>query len=77
MRLKIKEIVINDKSLLIKKMIIVDDDNNEVKEVEFNNELIKFLKCLEININDYFSIMEMKKKNPEFTKLINNFELKI
>ena len=76
MRLVFTEVTISDEGILISKANIIDETTGEVFRIaKLTPELALFLKSVEINIDDYMTFQEMKKKNPALTKLVSTFNL--
>lgn len=75
-RLIFKEISIENDKIVVSKASIIDaESGEEIRIAKPTLELISLLSIVEIELDDYFHIQEMKKKNPNFTKLINTFKL--
>ena len=75
-RLKITTAEITDDGILIRSIAIIDGVSGEtIKVAKLTPELLEFLKCTEIVVDDYFKIMAAKKRNPDFAKLCNTFQL--
>jgi hypothetical protein len=75
-RLIIGDAEITDEGILIKSFEIIDGENGEwIKTAQINDDLLKLLKTIEIDLSHYVNIKKMKEKNPNFTKLINQFKL--
>lgn len=75
-RLIIGDAEITSEGILIKSLEIIDGENGEwIKTAQINDDLLKLLKTIEIDLSDYVNIKKMKEKNPNFTKLINQFKL--
>lgn len=75
-RLIIKQAKLTDEGILIRTIEIIDSISGEiVKITKLTPELLEFIKMIEIDIDYYFDIQEMKKKNPNFRKLIQSFKL--
>ena len=76
LRLIIKTIEVTESGLLIRSMEIIDSETGEtVKPTKLTPELAEYLKMIEIDVSGYFEAIEMKKKNPNFTKLCDTFKL--
>jgi len=76
-KLIIKEIEWTDKGLLITKCSILDCENDkEMRIAKLTPELIKLFKSIEIGLDDYLKFIEMVNINPNFKKLITDFNLK-
>ena len=75
-RLVIKTAEITPEGILIRSMEIIDGESGEnIKIAKLTPELLEYLKLIEISVDDYFKVQEMKKKNPAFTKLCETFKL--
>ena len=76
-RLKISEAEINPEGeLLITQVSVIDTLSGETLRVaKITPELVSFLKMVEIDVSDFFKIQDMKRKNPNFTKLIETYQL--
>jgi len=76
-KLIIKEIEWTEKGLLITKCSILDCENDkEMRIAKLTPELIKLFKSIEIGLDDYMKFIEMVNINPNFKKLITDFNLK-
>jgi hypothetical protein len=75
-RIKIKNAEITPEGILIRSMEIIDGESGEnLRIAKLTPELLDYLKMIEISVDDYFKCQEMKKQNPAFTKLCENFKL--
>ena len=76
-KLKIDEILITEGGeLLIKKLSIIDGDTGEqLRVAKISTELKTLLESCEIDITDYITFIELKKKNPALIKLVTDFNL--
>lgn len=75
-RLIIKTAEITPDGLLIRTISVIESDTGEEHRIaKITPELVDYLKMIEIDVSDYFTAQEMKKKNPAFTKLCENFKL--
>jgi hypothetical protein len=75
-RLVIKTAEITPDGILIRSMEIIDGITGErIKPTTLTPELLEFLKCVEIDIDAYFKLQELRKKNPAVTELIQTFKL--
>lgn len=75
-RLIITDAEIVEAGLLIKSMSVIDTVSGEtLKIAKLTPELLDFLKMIEIDCTNFLHIQEMKKKNPNLTKLIDTFKL--
>lgn len=75
-RLSLKNITIVNNSVSIGLVNIIDTENGEIiKVAKMTPELCKFLESVEIDIDAWYQIERMKNKNPNFTVLINTFNL--
>lgn len=72
----ISESEIKDGQIIIKKLSVIDRVSGKVlKEAKINDDALKLLQSVEINITDYFNFLKMSEKNPNLKKLVNNFNL--
>lgn len=77
-KLIIKEIKYTENGLLIKKCAILDGvSGQELRIAKLTPELMNMFKSIEIGLDDYVKVLEMKKINPNFMKLINKFNLEL
>jgi len=77
-KLIIKEIEYTEKGLLITKCSILDCENDkELRIAKLTPELISLFKSIEIGLDDYSKFVEMVKINPNFKKLVTDFNLKL
>lgn len=77
-KLVIKEIEHTEKGLLITKCSIIDiETDKELRIAKLTPELIQLFKSIEIGLDDYSKFIEMNKINPNFKKLVNDFDLRI
>lgn len=75
-RLIIKTSELTDDGILIRSMEVIDGVSGEtLKIAKLSTELLDYLKMIEIDVTDYLAATEMKKKNPAFRKLCENFKL--
>jgi hypothetical protein len=62
--------------LLIPEIYVIDTETGEkLRIAKITPELVDYLKMIEIDVSDYFTAQEMKKKNTAFTKLCKEFRL--
>ena len=76
-RLTISECQLTEKGTLeITKLEIIDNESGETLRIaRITPELVEFLKSIEINIDFWTRIQNMKDKNPAFRVLIDSFNL--
>lgn len=75
LRLRMTNTRIESKGLYSEYVIIDSETGETIRPAAVTPELEKFLQTVEIDLSDYFHIVEMKKQNPAFAKLINTFNL--
>ena len=72
----IKDAEITSDGILIKKMEVIECISGQTLKIsKLNQELVDYLKMIEIDVTNYFDAIELKKKNPSFTKLCEKFKL--
>lgn len=76
-RLAIQEIELTeDGNMLITKIAVIDGNTGEhIRIAKITKQLIDFMKIIEIEIDDYFAVQTMMKKNPAVKKLVKEFNL--
>lgn len=75
-RLVIKTAELTEEGILIRSIEVIDGVSGErLKVSKLNQELTDYLKMIEIDVTDYLAVTTMKKKNPAFTKMCQNFKL--
>jgi hypothetical protein len=74
--LVIKTAKLTEDGILISAIEVIDGISGEhLKIAKLNQEIIDYLKIIEIDVTDYLTIIEAKEKNPSLTKLCKNFKL--
>lgn len=72
----IKNSEIINGELLIKKFAIIDGvSGEELRIAKITPELKTLIDSIEIDITDFMHFQEMKKRNPELSKLVKDFNL--
>jgi hypothetical protein len=61
--------------LIITKMLVIDENGHVLRIAKITDELRKLLMSCEIDVTDYISFIEMKKKNTALTKMVTDFNL--
>jgi len=76
LRIKINEAEITKDGILIKSMDIIDRVSGSVlRPSKLTPELLDFLKCVEIILDDYLTIQTLIENNKTFSKLVDTFKL--
>jgi hypothetical protein len=75
-RLTFRNITATDAGLVIGCVEIIDTETGIVLKVaKITAELVEFIGRIEIDLDVWYNIEGLKEKNPNVTKLINNFRL--
>ena len=75
-RIVIKTAEITPDGILIRSMSIIDGNTGqELRIAKLTPELLDYLKVLEFDVDAYFAITAMQKKNPALKKLCQEFKL--
>ena len=75
-RIVFRDIIASGIGVSIGRLEIIDGVSGEtIRIARASPELLEFLACVEIDIESWYEVQRMKKKNENFTVLIDNFKL--
>lgn len=75
-RIVFRDIAASGTGVSVGRLEIIDGVSGEtIRIARVSGELIEFLSCIEIEIETWYEVQRMKKKNANFTVLINSFKL--